>query len=158
MIRKTPAIPSAGVILGSRGSSSPSFTLALAVGLVAVTGFVGLADSVVDERSAVDDGDVECAVGGSDDAAADVGELLSVEIASVGELGESVVKVGKLASVVSCRFCRCDPSRRPATTDSLQLRSVKTTIRASRILTCPDSRRDQAGALVMQEADTIPLH
>lgn len=143
MIRKTPAMPNAGVSLGWRGSSSLSLVLEPAVEFAGGIVAVGSADTAVDEWLATVKLEVKPVVTGCEEvvfelpsvvAASDAGRLLCEAETLVGELGESVVKVGNAPFVGSCRLCRSELSRPAVTTGNDQLNSVSMMMCKDRML------------------------
>lgn len=118
-IRNTPAIPSAGVILGSHGNLSSWFAPPDAsVPLFAMTLVSEGLDGIVDDERAteVDLCSDDVAVGREDSvssvdlAAPDVTVPVAEEADSVEAFGEFVVRLGKLDSLPvvseSCRICK----------------------------------------------------
>lgn len=158
MIRNTPAKPRAGVILGSQGSLSSSFTsLALSVPLSAAPWVaVGTLADVVEDRDADDEMEVVefCAVEAAEDrkdsaasveaAGSEVTVMLSDDGSSVEALGESVVKLGRLDAPLtgseSCRIRRAGLSKPDTSKGSVHPSKVSMTTQEGRILGWLNSR------------------
>jgi hypothetical protein len=118
-MRNTPAIPNAGVIVGSHGKLSSCFaSLDVSVPLLATKLVAEGLDGIVDEErdTEVDLCSDDVALGREDSAssvdlvASEVTVPLVEEADSVEVFGESVVRLGKLDSLPvvpeSCRTCR----------------------------------------------------